>query len=81
MRNTWQLQQAKNQFSLVVDNALSRGAQTITRHGEPTVVVISVTEYKKLQPKRKKLVEVLQSCPVKDLDLKRVRDYPGEAAL
>ena len=81
MRNIWQLQEAKNQFSLVVDNALSRGAQTITRHGEPTVVVISVAEYKKLHPKRKKLVEVLQSCPVKDLDLKRVRDYPRKAAL
>ena len=81
MRNIWQLQEAKNQFSLVVDNALSQGAQTITRHGEPTVVVISVTEYKKLQPARKKLVEMLRSCPVKDLDLKRIRDYPRGAAL
>ena len=81
MRNIWQLQEAKNQFSLVVDNALSQGAQTITRHGEPTVVVISVTEYKKLQSAQKKLVEVLRSCPVKELDLKRVRDYPRGAVL
>ena len=81
MRNVWQLQEAKNQFSLVVDNALSQGAQTITRHGEPAVVVISVTEYKKLHPARKKLVEVLQSCPVKDLDLERVRDFPRKVEL
>jgi serine/threonine protein kinase len=26
MRNVWQLQEAKNRFSLVVDNALSQGA-------------------------------------------------------
>ena len=81
MRSVWQLQEAKNQFSLVVDSALSRGAQTITRHGEPTVVVISVADYKKLHARRKKLVDVLQPCPVKDMDLKRVRDYPREAAL
>lgn len=81
MKNTWQLQEAKNQFSLVVDNALSRGAQTITRHGEPTVVVISVNEYRKLRPARKKLTEVLKSCPVKDLDLEKVRDYPRTTVL
>ena len=81
MRNTWQLQEAKNQLSLVVDNALTRGAQVITRHGEPAVVVISVAEYRKLRPARKKLVELLRSCPVKDLELDRVRDFPRAAAL
>ena len=81
MKNTWQLQEAKNQLSMVVDSALSQGAQTITRHGEPAVVVISVVEYRKLLPKRKRLIEVLKSCPVRDLDLKGVRDTPGEAAL
>ncbi len=81
MRNTWQLQQAKNQLSLVVDSALSKGAQIITRHGEPAVVVISIADYKKLQPPRKSLIEVLRSCPVRDLDLDRVRDVVREAAL
>jgi antitoxin Phd len=81
MRNTWQLQEAKNQFSLVVDNALSRGAQIITRHGEPTVVVISVAEYRKLLPPRKRIVDVLRACPVKDLDLRRVRELPRDRAL
>ena len=81
MRNTWQLQQAKNQFSLVVDSALNKGAQVITRHGEPAVVVISVAEYMKLQPPRKSLIELLRACPVKDLELDRIRDLPRAAAL
>ena len=81
MKNIWQLQEAKNQLSLVVESALNQGAQTITRHGEPAVIVISVAEYKKLLPARKKLVQTLRSCPVKDLDLKRVRDYPRDAAI
>ena len=81
MRNTWQLQEAKNQFSLVVDNALSRGAQIITRHGEPAVVVISMAEYRKLHLRRKRIVALLRSCPVKDLDLNRVRDLPRELTL
>ena len=47
MKNVWQLQEAKNQFSLVVDNALTQGPQTVTRHGEPTVMVVSMAEFKK----------------------------------
>jgi prevent-host-death family protein len=72
---------SKKPISLVVDNALTRGAQVITRHGEPAVVILSVAEYKKLQPRRKTLVELLRSCPVKDLELDRVRDLPQEAPL
>ncbi len=81
MRNVWQLQEAKNQLSLVVENALTRGAQIITRHGEPAVVILSVAEYRKLRPRRKRLVDLLRACPVHDLDLKPIRDYPGKAVL
>ena len=40
----WQLQEAKNRFSEVVDEALARGPQTVTRHGEEVVVIISAKE-------------------------------------
>lgn len=81
MKSTWQLQEAKNQLSLVVENALTRGAQTITRHGEPAVVVVSVAEYRRLRPRRRGLVGILRACPVPDLELGRVRDLPPEAVL
>ena len=46
--NEWCLQDAKNKFSAVVEAALAGRPQQVTRHGKPTVVVISTTEYERL---------------------------------
>ena len=46
---SWQLQEAKQKLSAVVDRALSEGPQTITRHGVETAVVVSVAEYRRLR--------------------------------
>jgi prevent-host-death family protein len=40
--STWQLQEAKNRLSEVINAAQSRGPQTITRHGEPVAMVIPI---------------------------------------
>ena len=45
---TWQLQDAKNRFSAVVDAALTGEPQEVTRRGKPVVVVIAVDEYERL---------------------------------
>lgn len=45
---TWQLQEAKNRFSAVVDAALAGRPQEVTRRGKPVVVVIAVEEYERL---------------------------------
>lgn len=45
---TWQLQDAKNRFSAVVDAALAGEPQQVTRRGKPAVVVLSVAEYERL---------------------------------
>lgn len=66
MKSTWQLQEAKNRFSEVVNLALTKGEQTITRHGKPVVVISSVAMKLKQGSKPKKLqslFDVLQSCP------------------
>ena len=44
----WQLQDAKNRFSAVVDAALSGTPQHVTRRGRPAVVVLAVDEYERL---------------------------------
>lgn len=44
MSAVWQVQEAKNHFSEVIDRALSEGPQTVTRHGKPVVRVVAVTE-------------------------------------
>jgi prevent-host-death family protein len=48
----WQLQEAKQKLSEVVDRSLTEGAQTITRHGVATAVVLSIDEFRELQRKQ-----------------------------
>ncbi len=38
----WQLQEAKNRFSEVINAAEHDGPQTITRHGQPVALVVPV---------------------------------------
>ena len=46
---TWQLQDAKNRFSAVVDAALTGEPQRVTRRGKPAVVVLAEEEYQRLR--------------------------------
>lgn len=66
---TWQLQEAKAKFSLLVDKALSEGPQTVTRRGKEVVVVLSAEDYKRLEERRPSLLEVLMSGPEGELEL------------
>ena len=81
MKSTWPLQDAKNQFSRVVELAAAEGAQVITKHGKPAVVVLSVADYKELRVGRPRLVEVLRDCPVSDLEIGRMDDRPRDLEL
>ena len=45
MKTTLQLQEAKNRLSELVEQAMTTGAQVITKHGRPAVVVLSATKY------------------------------------
>ena len=47
-RRTWSVQDAKNQFSAVVEAARST-PQTVTKHGKPAVVVIDAADYERLR--------------------------------
>ena len=57
MRRIWQLQDAKNKLSEVVDQAIRHGPQVITRRGVEEAVVISTAEYAKLRHGKVKLSE------------------------
>ena len=81
MKNVWQLQEAKNQFSLVVDSALNEGPQTVTRHGEPAVVVVSVAYFKKARPRKKSILELFEPVRGLDLDVVRDRSLPRDVKL
>jgi prevent-host-death family protein len=75
----WQLQEAKNCFSEVVNRALKDGVQTITRHGKPVVVVLSQEEFRKMAPEKEEKFDLLAhllACPDKTLH-KRIFRTPG----
>jgi prevent-host-death family protein len=45
----WQLQQAKHQFSRLVDRARAEGPQVVTRHGKDVAVVLGIEDYRRLR--------------------------------
>jgi len=63
LSQTWQLQEAKSRFSELVETVISNGPQTVTKHGKPAVVVISVEEYQRCKTPRKSLATALRECP------------------
>ena len=68
---SWNLAEAKNRLSEVVNLALSEGPQTITRRKD-AVVVISAERYAKLTGQRQSFKEFLLSGPsLEGLDLER----------
>ena len=73
IRNEWQLQRAKAEFSKLVKQTLLSGPQVVTRHGVPTVVVLSIDDFTKLRSKRRSFKDFLRDAPLSDLDLKRQR--------
>ena len=83
MARSWQLQEAKNRLSELVNQALERGPQIITRNGVETVVVVPVDEFRRLRQRQRSLVDFLNESPLKgaDLELERLRDLPREVDL
>lgn len=83
MSKTWQLQEAKNKFSEVVECAIHEGPQTVSRRGEDAVVILSCTDYERLKGGKKNLAEFLRQSPLVgvELDLERPRDLPRDFTL
>jgi len=81
MKDDWQLQDAKNRFSEVVDLALTQGPQSITRHGKKTAVLLSYHDFQKLKRRQGSLADFFHASPLGELDLGRPREFPRSVAL
>ena len=83
MSHAWQLQEAKNKFSNLVERAQQEGPQVVTKHGKAAVVVLSVDDYKKITKPKENLAQFLQKSPLGDLelDLSRDKNAPRDVAL
>ena len=73
VNQVWQLQEAKNKFSRVVDEARHGVPQIVTKHGVEAVVVLSYEDYQRLFQQQKGLVEFFRESPLvgEKLDLER----------
>jgi prevent-host-death family protein len=83
MMEQWQLQDAKNRFSEVVQKALKHGPQLITRRGIKTAVIMSIEEYQKLTKPKTDIVDFFHKSPLKNIgiDLTRDKDAGREVGL
>ena len=72
----WPLQDAKNRFSALVNNALAGEPQHVTRRGQPAVVVLAVNEYERLRRMERAdaptFAELLLEMPQDDQEFERL---------
>lgn len=81
MGMVWQLQEAKNKLSEVVDRALKDGPQEITKHGKKTAVLLAMSEYERLKHRKGTLADFFKQSPLAGIDLNRRKDLPREVKL
>lgn len=83
MARVWQIQEAKNKLSEVVEEAMKHGPQIITKRGVETVIVLSYAEYRKAMLNQKKLSDFFRESPLAeaDLDLRRDKSRLRDIAL
>ena len=81
--NHWQLQDAKNKFSSLVNQAREHGPQIVTKHGKDAVIVLSIEEYNKLVKPQKSLVQFFQDSPLaqEDISFERSKEKPRDITL
>ncbi|MFN7097020.1 MAG: type II toxin-antitoxin system Phd/YefM family antitoxin [Gammaproteobacteria bacterium] len=79
----WQLQEAKNKFSQVINACHNNGPQYVTKHGHITAVILSEVDYIKLKAKKNSLGNFLQHSPLAgmNLDITRSKDTMRDTEL
>lgn len=78
----WQLQEAKQKFSELVERASTDGPQVVTRRGEEVVVVVSIKEFKRLQALQPDFKAFLLGGPdLTGVPLERSKELPRDVDL
>jgi prevent-host-death family protein len=75
----WQIQEAKQKFSELVECAVQDGPQTITRRGTEVAVLLSIDEYRRLTDCQPSLADFLLSEEgpfFDDLIIERSKELP-----
>ncbi|ETX04572.1 MAG: hypothetical protein ETSY2_28055 [Candidatus Entotheonella gemina] len=83
MKAIWALQDAKNRFREVVEQAIHHDPQFVTRRGKEAMVVLSVQDFQQLSAGQDSLVTFFRQSPFvgEDIDLTRDTDRGREIGL
>ncbi len=78
----WTVAGAKARLSEVIERAQS-GPQIITRHGKPSVVMVSAEEWARKTVRKGTLADFLLASPLREapMDIERLRDRPRDIEL
>ena len=71
---TWQLQEAKAQFSEVVRQAQRVGPQTVSVHGKDAVVVVAAEQFARLNGNKPAFLDLMRASPLVGARLRIERD-------
>lgn len=74
MRQIWQLQEAADNLSQVVDDVVQHGPQIITKDGVEVAVLLSYAEWQRLMTAQKHIIDFFRESPLVGLDLNFSRD-------
>ena len=67
---TWTVAQAKAKLSEVIENAHTRGPQTITRNGRRTAVIVDVEEWEHRTQRSGSLADFFKTSPLRGSGVK-----------
>lgn len=79
----WTVAEAKARFSELIEQAQSKGPQTITKHGRTAAIVVSADEWERKSKRIGNLAEFFATSPLRDsgIETKRRKDRPRKADL
>lgn len=77
----WTLADAKAHLSEVVDNALKKGPQVITRRGRKAVVVVAAEEWERKTQRQGTLADFFAASPLRESGLEIERPRGGSRDL
>jgi len=77
----WQIQDAKNKLSEVIERAIQEGPQEITKRGKKTAILLSINDYLKLKRKQKSISDFFRTSPLSEITFERSKDLPRDIDL
>lgn len=81
--DTWTVAEAKARFSELIERAVRKGPQTVTRHGRRAAVVVAAQEWERKATRAGTLADFLMSSPLRHsrLRIERPKDRPRKVDL